>query len=203
MFGLELLFYKFVHVKLSSFYAGLIGVPLINAVVLVNAGADATGTLGETRARLERLIERTWAIIVIDAGISLITQIGFASMLSTDLGDVFMGVLVMFLAAMLVYAEPFVALEEHVQTLTLIPFAILRSMMLAWVNMSRIFSLFAIQIAVTLAVIGVDRLALSIGVRDVEPVSMGFVALANALLSALFVVAYLDTLAQERASAGR
>lgn len=195
-----MIFNTFVHVKLSAFYAGLIGVPLVNAVVLVNAGADASGTLCEMRLRVERLVERTWAIIVIDAGISLVSQVGFASMLSTDLGDMFMGVLVMFLAAMLVYAEPFAALEQNVQTLTLVPFAILRSMMLAWVNMSRIFSLFAIEIALTLAAFGVVRLASLAGIRDLDAVSMGFVTLANAPLSALFAVAYLDTLAQERAS---
>lgn len=186
--------------KLSSFYATLIGVPLVNAVVLVYTGADATGTLPETRARVERIIERAWAIIVLDAGISLVSQIGFASTMAPDTPDVIMGVLVMLLAGMLVYAEPFAALEENVQTLTVVPFAILRSMMLAWVNISRIFALLALQIAVALADLGLIRAASALHLHNLDVVSMAFITLANAPLSALFAVAYLDTLAQERSS---
>jgi hypothetical protein len=187
-------------VKFSWFYAALIGMPLINAVVIMNAGADAAGTLPSMRARVERFLERAWAIIILDAGITLVGQIGFESLQNTDFLGMLQGLLVMFLAAMLVYAEPFACLENETQTLTIVPFAILRSMMLAWVNMSRVFSLFAVQIAVTIVGLLLFRAFGGAESPTTDLVSLGYDTLTSAVLAALFAVAYLDTLSQERSA---
>jgi hypothetical protein len=198
VFGVEVLFYTFVHVRMANFYAELIGSPLLSAIVLVNIGADATHGLPTAALRLERIIERAWAIIVIDVGITMLTRAGFISMSSTDAGQIFLGVIVIFMAAMLVYAEPFAAVENDVQTLTLVPFAVLRSMMLAWVNISRIFSLFAIQIGLTIVELQLLRWLAPKGGPKLDLIDLGFVTVITAPLAALFAVAYLDTLAQER-----
>ncbi len=198
VFGLEALFCRFVHVRFASFYAELIGSPLISAVVLVNVGCDAAQTLQRRGERLERILERAWAIIVIDVCISLVMKMGLESMSSADAGDIFLGIAVMFLAAMLAYAEPYAALEEGAATLTVVPLAILRSMMLAWVNISRIFSLFAIQIALSIAEIALLKAVAGWGEQTLATLDLAYVALATAPLSALFAIAYLDTLAQER-----
>lgn len=200
VFGIEVLFVTFVHVKFAALYALLIGVPLVNAIVTINVGADATGTLPTAAARLERFVERTWAIIVIDVAITLVGQIGFDTASAPDAGDILLGVLVLFLAAMLVYAEPFAALEKDVQTLTVVPFAFLRSMMLCWVNMPRILSLFMIQIAVTIVQLELAQFSARAGTQTVMLVTLAYVTVASAPLAALFTVAYLDTAAQERRS---
>ena len=200
VFVLQAIFLRFVHVRFSWFYAALIGMPLINAVVILNAGADAAGALPSMRARVERFLERAWAIIILDAGITLVGQIGFESLQSTDLLGMLQGLLVMFLAAMLVYAEPFACLENETQTLTIVPFAILRSMMLAWVNMSRVFSLFAVQIAVTILGLLLVRLFGGAQTQLTDMVSLAYDTVTSAVLAALFAVAYLDTLSQERSA---
>ncbi len=189
------------HVRFAALYAGLIGVPLVNAVVMIGVGSDAAGTLPSARERMERFSERTWAIIVINVALSLIANVGLQSMLLPDAADVALGVMVLFLSAMLVYAEPFAALESGTSMLALVPMAVLRSMMLCWVNMPRILSLFAVQIVVTLGQVELGRLATPIGSRTNDLVTLAYVTVFSVPLSALFAVAYLDTLAQEQRSA--
>lgn len=195
-----MLLYQVVHVKLlAGLYAGLIGSPLVTVVVTVFVGADATGTLTIAQ-RWERIVERAWAIVILDVGLSFVQTSGLGTMLagSSDAGDIIMGFLTLVLSAMLVYAEPFTALEKDAQPLTLLPFAILRSMMLAWVNLSRVFSLFAVQVAVIIATLLLDQAAKSSGFNVTLWVDLPFGTFITAPLAALFTVAYLDTLTQEK-----
>jgi hypothetical protein len=67
-------------------------------------------------------------------------------------------------------------------------------MMLAWVNMSRIFSLRAIQLAVAV----LATFAHTLKLQDPHWIELVLVALTTAPLSVLFTVAYLDTLSQEK-----
>jgi hypothetical protein len=129
------------------------------------------------------------------------TQAGFFAMNTTDAGTLLLATLATFFAAMLVYAEPFAALEPSVQTLTLVPFALLRSLMLAWVNMGRVFSLFAIQLVLEIAEVYLLRAIAPKGGRLFDIVNFAYVTTVNAPLAALFAVAYLDTVAQEQRSA--
>jgi hypothetical protein len=107
-------------------------------------------------------------------------------------------VLVLFVTALLVYAEPFAALDDGANVWTVIPFAVLRSMMLSWVNMSRIFSLFAIEIVLQLGLIQLDAAVGRLGSHAVDVASIAYAVITTIPISALFAVAYLDTLAQER-----
>jgi hypothetical protein len=194
---LEALFYIYVHVKFADFYAGLIASPLIGVVTIVFAGSDALGTLPDARDRWGRIIERAWAIVVIDVALTFIwlSALGGVASNASDFGTVALGVFVLILGGMLVYAEPYACLEEHVRTLTIIPFAVLRSMMLAWINMSRIFSLLAIELAVGVF----EQLAVSAKLLpDPKWIDLGLIAITTAPLSILFTVAYLDTLSQEQ-----
>jgi hypothetical protein len=195
---LEGIFYASVHVKMADFYAELIGTPLIIVVVTVFTGGDATDTLTLAQ-RWERIIERAWALIVLDVGLSFVQISGIQTMLlgTSNAGDTIMGFLTLLLSAMLVYAEPFAALEKNVQPITLVPFSVLRSMMLGWVNISRIFSLFAVQIAAIIAGIFVHQASLRTGADGAVWIGLAFGAFVSAPLAALFTVAYLDTLAQE------
>ncbi|HZZ65650.1 MAG TPA: hypothetical protein VFE17_09140 [Candidatus Baltobacteraceae bacterium] len=196
VFGIEFAFYTFVRLPHGALYAELIGSPVIGTVVLVTAGFDATGG-APPGVRIERMIERAWAIIVLDAGLSMLTQAGFVAAGSGNAADTLLGIAVMFFAAMLVYAEPFAALEPSVQALTILPFAVVRSLMLAWLNMSRVFSLFAIQISVNVVDLLLLRAVAPKGGRLFDITDLAFVALVSAPLSVLFAVAYLDTLTLE------
>lgn len=182
-------------------YASLIGVPVVNAIVLVNAGADAAGILDTMQQRLERLSERAWAIVLLDVGITMVAQIGYEALASRDYSDMIEGMIVMFLAAMLVYAEPYTALEKDVSLVTVLPSAILRSMMLSWVNMSRVFALFAVQIVAAILQILLSQAVAHSGPHAADLVNLAYVTFTAVPLAALFAVAYLDTLAQEQAAA--
>lgn len=192
VFAAQALFVHLVHVKFAVLFAGLAGAPFVNAVVMLYTGADASGAMESLRARLERLSERAWAIVLLDVGISLIATEGYGAILSSDASMILQGSIIMFMAAMLVYAEPYAILENEVSLVTLIPAALLRSMMLSWVNMSRVFSLFAVQLGAAIIAMLFFRDGLA---------GIAFGTFVTALLSALFAVAYLDTLAQERAAA--
>lgn len=200
VFALQALFYAFVHVKFADMYAALIGPPLVTVVVTVFCGADANGTLPTAGARWERILERAWAVILLDVGISFAILAGEQSMMLTgDAGDILLGILTVFLSAMLVYAEPFACLSEEVRTLTLVPFALLRSMTLAWVDMSRIFALFALQLVLQIVLEFVQQVLTHNRMQSAVPwVEMALGTLITAPLAALFAVAYLDTVAQER-----
>lgn len=192
VFGLEALFYAYVHVRFSDLYATLIGSPLIGVVVMVFAGADATGTLPNAGERWSRIIERAWAVVVIDAGMSY-GWFKAEVLMESDTSDFLKmtaGLLILILAGMLVYAEPYVCLEERASTFTVIPLALLRSLMLAWVNMSRIFSLLALQLALSIVALMIHSTWLE----------LAFVALITAPLAVVFTVAYLDTVSQERSA---
>lgn len=200
VFALEALFYVYVHVKFADLYVTLIASPLITVVTTVFAGCDALEALPDARDRWGRIIERAWAIVVIDVGLTFIWLSALAGVASntSDIATVALGVFVLILGGMLVYAEPFACLEEHVRTLTIVPFAVLRSMMLAWVNMSRVFSLLAIQLAVGV----VEQFAYTAKLLpDPKWIDLALVAITTAPLSVLFTVAYLDTLSQEQHAA--
>lgn len=197
VFGLEALFYAFVHVRLSQFYAELIGQPLVIVVVTVYSGCDARDVFPSAAERWARIVERAWAVIVIDVALSFVNTIGFGTLQAGDFMNFLLGTVVLFLGAMLVYAEPYACLDDQGEVLTMVFFAVLRSMMLSWVNMSRIFALFALNVIVTTAQYYVHTGAGHI-MRDPVWADMAFETIVAVPLAILFTVAYLDTLSQER-----
>jgi hypothetical protein len=197
VFGLQAAFVSFVHVKLAALYAMLIGPPLAIAAITVFTGADATGTLTLAQ-RWERIAERAWAIVIIDVGLSFVNASGLQTVQAGDAMNVVFGFLTLLLSGMLVYAEPFAALESQTQTLTIVPFAILRSMMLAWVNISRIFALLAVQVGLDIVVLFAEQGARRLGLSGTLWVDLALQTLLSAPLAALFAVAYLDTVSEER-----
>lgn len=196
VFGLQAAFVTFVHMKLAPLYAMLIGPPLAIAVITVFTGADATGTLTLAQ-RWERIAERAWAIVIIDVGLSFVNASGLQTVQTGDAVNVVFGFLTLLLSGMLVYAEPFAALENEAQALTIVPFAILRSMMLAWVNISRIFALLAVQVGLDIVVLFAEQGARRVGINGTLWVDLALQTLLTAPLAALFAVAYLDTVSEE------
>ena len=179
-----------------------VAAPLVNTIFIVYTGADlcASDTLRTAAARFERIIERAWAIVFIDASITLVQLVAFGGMVQNDAGSRIMGVAVLFLQTMLLYAEPFAALDDETGALALIPLAVLRSMMLAWVNMRRICAMFVLQLAV-IALPDFVQLWMPHAQSALFYVDIAYSTLATAILSAIFTVAYFDTLEQEPESA--
>lgn len=161
----------------------------------VNVFADATGALESPGARWSRILERAWAIILLDAGLSLVQDVGIAALAAgRALSELVLGMLVLWLAAMLVYAEPFICVEGQASGIMAIPFAVLQSMALAWTNLSRVFALFAVILAFDFVDVLVGRAASAAGWGAAAVyVSMAYELLAQIPLAALFTVAYLDT----------
>ncbi|HZT11911.1 MAG TPA: hypothetical protein VFA29_03880 [Candidatus Baltobacteraceae bacterium] len=197
VFGLEALFYLFVHVRASQLYATLVAEPLLITVVIVYVGCDARDVLPTPAERWSRIVERAWAVIIVDVGLTIVNGVGFGAMQEGDPVNVVLGTLVLFLGAMLIYAEPYLCLNDEAPLLAMIPLSIVRSMMLAWVNMSRVFSLFALELAVAIADLYLEQLCTH-WFKTAVWADFVFWTIANVPLSALFAVAYLDTLSQER-----
>ena len=182
--------------RFSETFAELLIQPLLITVVTVFAGFDARGSTAGARERWSRVIDRGWAILFIDLALSLVSIGGSQAVLQGDLLDVAQGLLVLFMAAMLIYAEPYACLEDDVRALTIVQFALLRSMMLAWVNMGRIAWFFVLQLAVIAAEYALERPA-----PVAAHAALFDIAISTAIdvpLAALFAVAYLDTRAQAR-----
>jgi hypothetical protein len=197
VFALQAAFVAFAHVKASELFAELLGAPLVITIVTVFIASDATGTLTAAQC-WERVLERAWAIIIIDVGLSFVNVSGLQAVQSGDATNIIFGFLTLLLAGMLLYAEPFAAIEKDAQALTIIPFAILRSMMLAWVNMSRVFALLALQIALDIAVLLAEQGARHAGIDARLWVDLLLQTLLAAPVAALYAVAYLDTVSQEK-----
>lgn len=182
-----------VHVKGAVLYPELLAPPIIAVIVTVFVGADANNSMTVSQC-WARILERAWAIILLDIGMAFVMQSGLVALQTGDLTNAIFGFLTVLLGGMLIYAEPFAALAGDVQTLTLIPFAVLRSMMLAWVNMSRIFALLAVQIAFYT----VYRFAeVKLGIAASFWIDLLVPVFVEAPLAALFAVAYLDTVSEE------
>ncbi len=179
-------------------YIQLVAIPVVNVVFIVNVGGDASASLAERGCRLERILERAWAIILIDAAITLATVVAVSSLVANGAQDIIMGVLVLFMLAMLAYAEPFAALEDETNALTLVPFAILRSMMLAWVNVPRICLIFVLQMLQTAGGYALVYWLQAVRVPGADFWGIAYNTLTTGVLAAIFTVMYLDTLSQER-----
>lgn len=192
--ALSTAFALFVHVKGAVYYPELIAPALAVVIVTVFVGGDATETW-TLQERWARILERAWAIILLDIGVGFVMQSGFAAVQGPDAVVILFGFLTVLLSGMLAYAEPYAALETDTRTLTLVPFAILRSMMLAWVNISRIFALLAIQTAIYTAFRYAE---IKTGTSGSFWVDLLVPIVADVPLGALYAVAYLDTVSEER-----
>lgn len=200
--ALENLFSRYVHVPLAALYAQLIGEPLAIVVVIVFIGCDASESLPGARERWSRILERAWAIVAIDVILSFVNLIGIGALAASNLIEAFEGLGILFLSAMLIYAEPYAALEDPVSQLSLVPYALLRSMMLAWTNGTRVLWAFMLILASAACALYIHDGAQH-WMKNPIPVDICVQTVLGMLLAALFTVAYLDALLGERLQNGR
>lgn len=188
------LVHAFWHFRLADLYGEFIFPPMAGTVVMVWAIGDATGTLPSAALRWERIIERAWAVLVVDAAQSLLMLSWNAMMASSSAAGLVGGFCVLVFGGMLVYAEPWICAETDAPPLTLIPSSVVRSMTLAWLNMPRMFGLLALQIGAALLT-GLAASALHRGPGFW--VSTAIASLLTIVFAIVFSVAYLQTDAEE------
>jgi hypothetical protein len=115
-------------------------------VTIVNAFtfADLRGDRSSTAAWL-RVLERSWAVLLIDLCLSLVASVGLGSIVSPDLLGKLAGVGMILIAASLVFADVQATLADDGDWWMILPRAFRASMLIAWqsATFSRAMLLFA------------------------------------------------------------
>jgi hypothetical protein len=192
------------HFNVTIFIAvSLLLSPVVAATVTVNVAGDLLGEPDTMRARTSRIVERLWAVIVIEFVWWLIysnsmSVIDTSSGISS-LGDLFLGVLGFMALASIIYADVDACLEQDVRTLTLVPFALMRSVTLAFANPQRALALLAVQVVID----ALSKVALLwLLVMHVRHADFWVYLVVNTLATvpvwAFTTVVYLDNLERER-----
>ncbi|MGZ3547055.1 MAG: hypothetical protein ACXWNZ_01855 [Vulcanimicrobiaceae bacterium] len=186
---------------LISIVVSLLLPPVVAATVTVNVAADA---LGEESAipRTGRILERLWAVIVIELIQWYVyansTSVVYSASGLAYLGVLFLGVLGFMLLAGIIYADVDACLEQPVKTLTLVPFAFLRSLSLAFADPRRALVLLALQVVsdllLRLALLGL--LSMHIAHAEVWVIILGTLMVVP--VWAFTTVVYLDLIWRQR-----
>lgn len=192
IFGAQALFYAFARVSHADEFISLVALPIATVIATVYAGGDAAGTLAGARERWSRIVDRAWAVVIFDAALTLVASVALGGLNTGDAGAIVVNLFIIFFTAMMVYAEPYMCLTEEGSPFALIFAAMMHSLSLGWMNLSRIFLLFALQL---LAMIGGTLVGQSFGGSGVVYASFGYQTLVTVLLAVVFAVAYLDTAA--------
>ena len=128
--------------------------PIIVTVVYVHAKNDATEDGAAASDLWGRVLERLWAVILIDfaaTGLTFVFGLGLAHAFtpSGSVADLFAGALGLLAFGLIVFADVHASVSESVSTLMLLPDAIATSAALAVRNLSRVFFLLALSIFVS------------------------------------------------------
>jgi hypothetical protein len=189
----------------SDIVAGFLLGPILTAITNVHVANDLHAASMTARQRWERILERLWAVIVIDFIAVLVMTVGTYAMAfaGVDLiGGLILGAFAFMIAAAIVYADVYASLEPEVSTLTVVPRAFLRSIVLGMLDFRRALALLAIQVLISTAL---QALALFLDAKHVAHSQIwGGLPLGTFLivpLSALTTVIYLDLAARERQTA--
>lgn len=125
--------------------------PLVTAVVY--AFTPDEDYAGDARARWERAVERSWAVIVIDFLVAFLFGIGVTLVGAGDPANALLGALTLLLGAMLTYADVHAVFEANAAPLTIIPESLAFSLTLCYdvTTFLRALVLTAVQMLITTA----------------------------------------------------
>ncbi len=184
------------------FSSALLISPLLAAVVIVNAGADVRGDLESAAARANRILERLWAIILIQFVQNVLYIFAMNAIGATTgtafLGALFLGAFLFMVLATLMYADIDAGLAPNRTAIALLPCAIHRSITLASRSFSRALVLLGVQVFAQTLISLADLLLQSQHVTRPDfwsPLILGTVI--NVLATAYTTVVYLDNLERE------
>lgn len=192
--------HTFLHLRNAETLISVAFSPIVIAIVIVFVAADARGDATTPGQRWERVLERFWAVLILDfvqSVISIAANVGMAYAFSID-GSSIQGFLLSALSivtlGLLVYSDVYAAVEPAPSVLLLVPFACVRSMMLALGFPNRALSLVFIAVGIS----GV--LSLIPGPPHAHFAIQTALALFIQIpLAALMTLFYLDVLARESA----
>jgi len=178
-------------VRLLDLIGGIVVLPIVAAIVYGFVAHDAIGSEMPEVSVWERIAERVWAVIVIDA---ITTVFGFA----TPGSDFLLGLIYftgsLILAAFLLYADVASVVEPGLSARRVVPQSILASARIAMTRLGygRAIVLVFAQMVLTYAAISLDGV---LGTRVLGLPTFGAAALfslATGPFAALLTVVYLE-----------
>jgi hypothetical protein len=171
--------------------------PIACAIAFAYAGRDV---LGNPLRVWPRVVERVWAVIVLDAMVYVFGS-PLAKMDQNGFPALFLEVVGLLIALLTMYADVFATLESDVSTLMLLPTAIWRSIQLAASSRGWLWAIaFLFVEGVLTAVIGLLAPALAhVGLPDTAAWCIIIVSGFSAVpLSVLLAVVYMDLSLRDR-----
>ncbi len=169
--------------------------PVLATIAYARVAADRGGAAVTPAAFWERVLERVWAVILLDFAVAYIVAVALATALQGNFFERVLGTVALLYSATLVFADVIATVSDDVPMWLLLPLALWHSIRVAWSpgTFVRVVALLAIAMAVTLAQNGIFAL---MSVHHVAHASFwAQVPLATILTvpsSVLVVLVYLD-----------
>ncbi len=117
---------------LAEYVASVIVEPFFVAIVTAFTYADVRGDLS-VGATWSRVLERSWAVLIIGLLVQLIAAIGFQSISATDVFDKLLGAGVIIVAVSLIFADVHATIVDDAEPWwLLVPRSLGASMAVAW-----------------------------------------------------------------------
>lgn len=182
--------------------AGSIVLPFVVTAVNIQTALDIRGGAISRRELLDWTLSRVWAVIIIDLAIAFPFGSGvWLIAFSGTLEDVLTGLLTIVLCTTLLLADVFASVEPSPGPIKTLPFAVVRSIMLAWQNgnIVRLLFIAVLQATSILLAATIEKylvLQHVPGATFLTDVALG--TLLAAPFSVLTTVIYFDCLARER-----
>ncbi len=152
--SLQAALYFTVHIHRIGLLSLILLGPIIVTVVYVYAHDDATGYGASASQLWGRILERLWAVILIDfavTGLTFVFGLGLATAFTPAGGaaDLFVGAFGLFALGLIVFADVHASVSESASTLMLLPDAFATSAGLAVRNVSRVLFILALSIFIS------------------------------------------------------
>jgi hypothetical protein len=174
---------------------GAIVLPILTTLVYGFVAADAGAEPVAASIVWERVLERSWAVVVIDFAVSYVTALGLAGSTSSSALDLIAGLSAFGLSVLFVFADASAAVDADLGVLTVIPYGFVRSVQAAWQRpvLPRALAIFSLQLLVAALQIALNALLQHARVPDALFWSeIPLLTLLVPPLSALTVLVYLD-----------
>jgi hypothetical protein len=202
----EAAIYFLLHPKLGNVAGDAIFPPILTTIVYVYVAANLPDESQRTARPWERILERVWAVIVIDFITSLIFAVGLSGFAMGSLLNAALGVTVLFMFATMLFADVYAAVEPNVTVLGVVPLAFLRSVSLAWQkgNLPRILVILSLWLVFNAMQAAFFTLFSHWHVRDAAFwADAPFALLATIPIAAFTALVYFDCVSRERLSSDK
>jgi hypothetical protein len=130
MIGVQALIAFVWRVPFGLAYSSFIIPPMLTTLVYAFVWADSDDAPESAASIWERILERVWAVIVIDLVITILLNTGLTGILAQDPIDIVLGSVIMLISAPLLFADTIATVEE-MPVWWLLPGAFWRSLRVA------------------------------------------------------------------------